>query len=87
MGALVVSYNFMLEYSYRADPLVKKGEERGKIIMIREVRNEGRKGGGEIAYHFKNSFQSEFCYRLNPVSITNNQILICICGHHILKFH
>jgi hypothetical protein len=43
MGALVVSYNFMLEYSYRADPLVKKGEERGKIIMIREVRKEGRR--------------------------------------------
>jgi len=28
---LVVSYNFLLECSCRADPLVKKGEEEGEI--------------------------------------------------------
>lgn len=52
MGVLVVPYNFMLECSYRADPFVKKGEEKGKITMIKRKQE-----GGEIAY-LKNSFQS-----------------------------
>jgi hypothetical protein len=61
VGVLVVSYTFLLACSCRADLLVKKGEERGKIIMMREAwkterkrRNNDKrrlaegKGGGEI---------------------------------------
>jgi hypothetical protein len=43
VGVLVVSYNFMLQCSCRADYLVKKGEKTGKIIMLREGWKEKRK--------------------------------------------
>jgi hypothetical protein len=36
VGVLVVSYNFLLKCSCRADPLVKKRRGKGKIIMTRE---------------------------------------------------